>query len=74
MLSSVLRSAKAVQVNIDIIRAFVRLREILGTHRDLARRVEQHDWQIGFLFDSLQKLLAPPAIKKHPIVYIHPKN
>ena len=74
MLSSVLRSTKAVQVNIEIIRVFVRLREILATNRDLARKIEQHDRQIAVLFDSLQKLLAPPASKKNPIGYIHPKD
>ena len=75
MLSSVLRSKKAAQINIEIIRAFVRLREILATHRDLARKVEQHDRQISVLFDSLQKLLAPPAAaKKNPLGYIHPKD
>lgn len=74
MLSSVLRSKKAAQINIEIIRAFVKLREILATHRDLARKVEQHDRQIAVLFDSLQKLLVPPASKKNPIGYIHPKD
>lgn len=74
MLSSVLHSKRAVQVNIDIIRAFVRLREILATHKDLARKVERHDQQIAVLFDSLQKLLAPSATKKNPIGYIHSKD
>lgn len=41
MLSSVLHSKRAVQVNIEIMRAFVRLREILGTHKDLARKLEE---------------------------------
>jgi len=75
MLSSILRSAKAVQVNIGIVRAFVRLREMIATDRELARKVEQHDRQIAVLFDSLRKLLAPPdAPKRHPIGYIHPKD
>src|ERR1035437_3720136 len=75
MLSAVLRIDRAVQVSLAIMRTFVKLREILATHRDLARKVEQHDRQIAVLFDSLQKLLAPPnAPKKHPIGYIHPKD
>ena len=74
MLSSVLRSKKAVQVNISIIRTFVKLREVLATHKDLARKVEQHDHQIAILFDRLQKLLAPPNSPKHPIGHIPPKD
>jgi hypothetical protein len=74
MLSSVLRSKKAVQVNISIIRTFVKLREVLATHKDLARKVEQHDHQIAILFDRLQKLLAPPNPPKHPIGYVPPKD
>jgi len=74
MLSSVLHSDRAAEINIAIMRTFVRLREILATHRDLARRVEQHDKQIAVLFDSLQKLLAPSASRKNPIGYIHPKD
>ena len=74
-LSSVLRSKKAVHVNISIVRTFVRLRKILATHQDLARKVEEHDRQIGALLNAVQKLLAPPApAKKHPIGYIHPKD
>ena len=74
MLSSVLRSARAAEVNIAIIRTFVKLREILATHKDLARKVEQHDQQIAILFDRLQKLLAPPNPPKHPIGYVPPKD
>ena len=65
MLSSVLRSERAVQVNVAIIRTFIKLREILSTHKDLARKVEQHDRQIAVLFDSLQKLLAPPIRRRN---------
>jgi phage regulator Rha-like protein len=75
MLSSVLRSDRAAEVNVAIMRTFVRLREILATHRDLARKVEEHDRQIAVLFDSLQKLLAPPnPPKKHPIGYVPAEN
>jgi hypothetical protein len=74
MLSTVLRSKKAVQVNISIIRTFVKLREVLATHKDLARKVEQHDQQIAILFDAVQKILAPPNQPKHPIGYVPPKD
>ena len=75
MLSSVLHSSKAVQVNIGIVRAFVKLREMIATDRELARKVDQHDRQIAVLFDSLRKLLAPPDVpKNNPIGYIHPKD
>ena len=67
MLSSVLRSDRAAEVNVAIMRTFVRLREILATHRDLARKVEEHDRQIAVLFSTVQKLLAPPnPSKKNP--------
>lgn len=74
MLSSVLRSKKAVEVNIGIIRAFITIRQMLATNRDLARKVQEHDQKIAVLFDAVQKLLAPPATKKNPIGYIHPKD
>jgi hypothetical protein len=75
MLSSVLRSKRAVEVNITIVRTFVRLRRILATHEDLARKVAQHDRQIAVLFDEVKHLLEPPpAPKKPPIGFIHPKG
>jgi hypothetical protein len=75
MLSSVVHSKRAVQVNVAIMRAFVKLREILASHRDLARKVEEHDRQIGVLFDTIEKLLAPPPPpKKKPIGYVTPKD
>jgi ORF6N domain len=75
MLSSVLRSKRAVEVNITIVRTFVRLRRILATHEDLARKVAQHDRQIAVLFDQVKHLLEPPpAPKKPPIGFIHPKG
>ena len=71
MLSSVLHSDRAVEVNVAIIRTFVRLREILATHRDVARKVDEHDRQIAALLSAVQKLLAPPdPPKKHPIGYV----
>jgi hypothetical protein len=69
MLSSVLTSDRAVQVNIAIMRAFVRLREVLATHRELAQKLAElekkhrkHDMQIGSIFDALRKLIEAPAV------------
>ena len=71
MLSSVLRSKRAVQVNIEIIRAFVTLRQILATNEELARKVQQLDRKVGVLYDNFQKFMAPPnPPKKHPIGYV----
>ena len=67
MLSSVLHSERAVQVNIAIIRTFVRIREFLSTHKDLARKLEDlerkyesHDGQIKAIFEAIRELMKPP--------------
>lgn len=67
MLSSVLKSKRAVQVNIAIMRAFVELRQILATHKDLARKLADlerklahHDASIKAIFETIRKLLEPP--------------
>ena len=64
MLSSVLRSPRAVQVNIAIMRAFVKLREMLASHRDLARRREEmeerYDAQFKDVFAAIRELMRPP--------------
>ena len=71
MLSSVLRSPRAVQVNIAIMRAFVKLREILASHRDLARRLDQmenkYDAQFKVVFDAIRELMTPPKKPRHRI-------
>ena len=74
MLSGILRSRRAVDVNIGIMRAFVRLREMLATNEELARKVAQHDRQIAVLFDEVKKLLELPEPKKNPIGFVHPKE
>ena len=71
MLSSVLRSKAAIQANVAIMRTFVRMREVLATHRDLARKVAQHDQQIATLFSAVEKLLALPEPQKNPIGFVH---
>jgi len=69
MLSSVLHSERAVEVNIGIIRTFIRMREMLATNKDLARMVEKHDKKIAVLYDYLKKLLDPPKSSKRQIGY-----
>jgi hypothetical protein len=64
MLSSVLRSPRAIRVNIAIMRAFVRLRGILAEHRELARRLDdletRYDAQFKAVFDAIRELMEPP--------------
>jgi aromatic ring-opening dioxygenase LigB subunit len=65
MLSSVLRSRRAVLVNIEIMRAFVRLRQILASHADLARKLDalekKYDTRLKVVFDAIRELMTPPA-------------
>jgi hypothetical protein len=63
MLSSVLRSDRAVQVNIEIMRAFIRLRQILASHAELTEKLagleKKYDGQFKIVFDALRELMAP---------------
>jgi hypothetical protein len=71
MLSSVLRSKRAVQVNIAIMRAFVRLREMLLSNADLARKLDalenRYDAQFKVVFDAIRELMTPPEPKRRQI-------
>jgi hypothetical protein len=71
MLSSVLRSKRAVQVNIEIMRTFVRLRRILSSHVELARKLDalekKYDAQFKVVFDAIRQLMTPPVPKRRPI-------
>jgi hypothetical protein len=71
MLSSVLKSDRAVMVNIEIMRAFVRLREILGTHKDLARKLEElekkYDERFRVVFEAIRQLMQPAEKPKRQI-------
>jgi len=64
MLSSVLHSKRAINVNIQIMRSFVKLREMLQTHKDLARKLEElerkYDSQFRIVFDAVRQLMSPP--------------
>ena len=74
MLSSVLRSKRAVHVNIEIMRTFVRLRQMLAAHKDLAAKLEalerKYDAQFKVVFDAIRQLMAPPEPKKRKIGFL----
>ena len=77
MLSSVLRSERAIQVNIAIMRVFVKLRQIFSTHKEIAyklteleRKVEKHDKEIKAIFDANRRLMIPPEKPKRKIGFV----
>lgn len=81
MLSSVLRSDRAVKVNIAIMRAFVRLRETIENNRELARKfaelekhVGKHDDEIAAIIDAIRQLMAPPEKPKREIGFHVPEK
>lgn len=71
MLSSVLNSERAIEVNIQIMRTFIKLREMLLTHKDLQRKIEdlekKYDAQFKVVFDAIRQLVSPPEPKKKKI-------
>jgi len=78
MLSSVLNSHRAIQVNILIMRTFVKIKEILSTHKDLTRKIEilesqyaNHDYKIKIIFETIKKLLEPPPVPEKPKIGFH---
>lgn len=77
MLSSVLRSERAVRVNVGIMRAFVRIREVLGARRGLVRRLDElegrvgsHDRHIRAIFTAIRQLVAPARRKCRAIGFV----
>jgi len=75
MLSSVLRSDRAVQVNVEIMRAFVRLRRMLASNKELEQKLseleQKYDEQFKIVFDAIRQLMTPPDPKqKRPIGFI----
>jgi len=75
MLSSVLNSERAIQVNIAIMRAFVKLRQILSTHKELVHKLnelekkfEKHDVEIQSIFEAIRQLMAPPPEKPRRMI------
>jgi hypothetical protein len=73
MLSSVLRSDRAIQVNIEIMRAFVRLRAVLASHTDLAQRLDElerkYDQRFAVVFEAIRKLMTSPTAKRKELGY-----
>jgi hypothetical protein len=74
MVASVLNSARAIDTSVFVIRAFVRLRQIIVTHRELARKIDElerrskgHDTQIRALVDAIRRLMAPDSGKQKRI-------
>ena len=78
MLSSVLRSDRAVAVNIEIMRAFVRLRRLLASHADLARKLDalekKYDAQFKVVFDAIPQLMIPPSAPNRRQIGFHAKE
>ena len=74
MLSSVLRSKRAVRVNIEIVRTFVRLRQMLASNAGLARKLadleKKYDAQFKVVFDAIRQLMAAPEPKKRKIGFL----
>jgi hypothetical protein len=75
MLSSVLRSPRAVQVNIGIMRAFVRLRQLIASHADLARKLagleSKYDEQFKIVFDAIRELMSPVVPRRNRELGFH---
>ena len=74
MLSSVLRSERAIQVNVEIMRAFVRMRSLAAQNQDLAHRLDalesRYDRQFKAVFDAIRELMAPPPAPKRRIGFV----
>lgn len=77
MLSSVLNSERAIQVNIAIMRAFVKLKRILSTHKEVSRklkelegRIDKHDFKIQAIFDAIHKMINPATKPARKIGFV----
>ncbi|OIP13034.1 MAG: hypothetical protein AUK53_06875 [Betaproteobacteria bacterium CG2_30_59_46] len=77
MLGNVLKSSRAVEVSLLIVRTFVQIREMLSSHKELAvkleeleRKVSSHDQAIAGLIDAIRQLMTPPAQKKRGIGFL----
>lgn len=78
MLSSVLNSERAIQVNVAIMRAFVKLREMIASNKDLAKRLDdlekKYDTQFKVVFDAIRQLMTPPETKRKRIGFHREKE
>lgn len=74
MLSSVLNSKRAIQVNIEIMRAFVKLREMISSHKDLVKKLaeleKKYDGQFQIVFEAIRQLIEQPEKPKRKIGFI----
>ncbi len=71
MLSSVLNSDRAIDVNVEIMRAFVRLRQLLATHKDLAKKLEEleekYDGKFKIVFEAIRRLMLPQQLRRKTV-------
>ena len=85
MAATVLNSPRAVEMGIYVVRAFVKLREILASNKDLARRLDEleariekklttHDEAIAAMLSAIRELMNPPVPKKQPIGFVYPEE
>ena len=76
MLSSVLHSKQAIQVNIEIMRAFVRLRQMTDSHKELRQKLQtlekKYDKQFKVIFEAIHQLMIPSEISKKRLIGFHP--
>ncbi len=78
MLSSVLNSKRAIQVNIQIMRTFTKIRGMLATHKELKQKIEEmekkYDYQFKIVFDTIKQLIEPPQKSKKRIGFLQEKE
>ncbi|HHT9114448.1 MAG: ORF6N domain-containing protein [Planctomycetes bacterium] len=78
MLATILNSPVAVQASIQVVRAFVRLRQMLASNADLARKLDtlerKYDAQFKVVFEAIRQLMTPPEPKRQQIGFIHKKR
>lgn len=78
MAANVLNSPAAVQASIQVVRAFVRLRELLASHKELAAKLDalekKYDKQFRAVFDTIRALMTPPDTKRRPIGFVTPSK
>ncbi len=77
--ASVLNSERAVKASINVVRAFVALRRVLASHKELAhtldkleRRIDRHDHEIAALLDAIRALMTPPPARRRKAIGFHP--
>jgi hypothetical protein len=74
MLSSVLNSGRAIQVNIQIMRTFTKIREMITTHKELKQKIEEmekkYDYQVKVVFDAIKQLIEPPQKPRRRIGFL----